>query len=85
MKIFALVAAGLLGMAATAPAAAVAAPAPVAAAPVQERVIVRERTTVRHDDRRGFRGPRWGSRRVCTNQWRHHRKVRVCRTVRYRR
>ena len=78
MKIFALIATGLLGLAATAPAAAVA-------APVQERVVVREHTTtIRHDDR-GYRGHRWATRRVCTNQWRHHRKVRTCRTVRYHR
>jgi hypothetical protein len=86
MKMFAMIAAGLLGLAATAPTTAVAAPV------VQERVIVRERTVVRRDDR-GFRGDRgyrngrnrWGTRQVCTNRWRHGRKIRTCRSVRYRR
>lgn len=87
MKMFAMIAAGLLGLAATAPTAAVAAPVTTTVEPVQEHVVVRERTVVRHDDRgyRGYRGNRWGSRRVCTNRWRHGRKVRICRSVRYRR
>ena len=46
-----------------------------------QHTVVRERTVVRHS------GParRWHTRRVCSYKWRHHRKVRVCRTVRYRR
>jgi hypothetical protein len=96
MKMFAMIAAGLLGLAATAPTTAVAAPVATVTtttvAPVQERVVVRERTVVRRDDR-GFRGDRgyrngrnrWGTRQVCTNRWRHGRKVRTCRSVRYRR
>lgn len=50
------------------------------AAPVsaQERVVVRERTVVRHSSYR----PR--ARRVCTVRYRHHERVRTCRTV-YRR
>jgi hypothetical protein len=37
-----------------------------------------------HDNGRhnGWRNNR--TRRVCTVQWRHHRRVRVCRTVRWR-
>lgn len=85
MKISALIAAGLLGLAATTPVAAGAAPVTATAAagePVRESVVVRERTTTtRYDDR----AMRWGTRRVCRNEWRHHRKVRICRTARYRR
>lgn len=29
-------------------------------------------------------GHHWRNRRVCTMQWRHHHRVRVCRTVRRR-
>jgi hypothetical protein len=69
--ILSIVAAGLLGAGGIA-----------AAAPADAQTVVRERTvtTTRH------RGPaRWHTRRVCENKWRHHRKVRVCRTERYRR
>jgi len=54
-----------------------------APAAAQERVVVRERTVVRHTGPR-YRG-RWHNRRVCEKRWRHGRRVTVCRTVRYRR
>lgn len=54
-------------------AAALAALLP-AAAPAQ-RVVVHERTVVRHE--------RGHARQVCTWQRRHGHRVRVCRTVRY--
>lgn len=69
MKLTLLAAAGLTlltGFGATAPAAA------------QERVVVRERTVVRHETRRAR------PRQVCTVRYRHHQRVRTCRTV-YRR
>lgn len=57
------------------------APASIAAPAAAQRTVVHERTVVRH-------GPahhdRWRTRKVCTNQWRHHHRVRVCRTVRQR-
>ena len=79
--IFAVAAA--LAAAVSAPAMAASAPAPAAAAVAapQERVVVRERTTVRRDYRPRNR---WRTRRVCNVRWRNHRRVRVCRTVRYR-
>ena len=57
--------------------------ATAAPAAAQERVVVRERTVVRHTGPR-YRG-RWHNRRVCEKRWRHGRRVTVCRTVRYRR
>jgi hypothetical protein len=75
MKLFALAAAGLTLLTAIAP-AAIATPAAA-----QERVIVRERTVVRHND-----GPRFRHRyrTVCRTVYRHHHRERVCRQVRYR-
>ena len=54
------------------------APGLVAPAAAQ-RTVVHERTVVRN-------GPvhRWHKRKVCRVEYRHHRRVRVCRTVRYR-
>jgi len=57
--------------------------ATAAPAAAQERVVVRERTVVRHTGPR-YRG-RWHNRRVCERRFRHGRRVAVCRTVRYRR
>lgn len=65
-----LAATGLLGTAAALPAAPASA---------QQRVVVRERTVVNHHR------PRWGTRTVCRSTWRHGRKIRTCRKVRYRR
>ncbi|WP_242097027.1 MULTISPECIES: hypothetical protein [unclassified Sphingomonas] len=48
--------------------------APVAAQ--AQRTVVHERTVVRHDR------VHHAARRVCTTQWRHHHRVRTCRTVR---
>ena len=73
--LFSMLAFGLLSMTGV---AATAAPAAA-----QERVVVRERTVVRHAGPR-YRG-RWHNRRVCEKRWRHGRRVTVCRTVRYRR
>jgi len=41
------------------------------------------RTTVVRTDYRGHRRAHYRTRRVCGMQWRHHHRVRVCRTVRY--
>ena len=57
--------------------------ATAAPAAAQERVVVRERTVVRHTGPR-YRG-RWHNRRVCERRFRHGRRVTVCRTVGYRR
>lgn len=76
MKLFTLAAAGLVALTGLAPAA-------LTTAASAQRTVVTERTvvhTVRHDNRRN----RWHTRRVCRNQWRHHHRVRICRTVRYR-
>jgi len=74
MKLFTLAAAGLVALTGLAPAALTSEAS--AQRVVHERTVVR---TVRHDN-----GRRWHTRRVCRNQWRHHHRVRVCRTVRYR-
>ncbi|KQS01412.1 hypothetical protein ASG11_17200 [Sphingomonas sp. Leaf357] len=91
MKILGLIAAGLLGAVTLAPASASAAPVAAGSATLMvagvvvapQAVVVRERTTVRRGP--GYRGNRWATRRVCTNRWRGHRKIRTCRQVRYRR
>ena len=75
MKLFTLAAAGLVALTGLAPAA-------LTSEASAQHTIVRHRTvirTVRHDH-----GHRWRTRRVCRNQWRHHHRVRVCHTVRYR-
>jgi hypothetical protein len=56
--------------------AAATAPVPAAA---QQRTTTVTRTVVKHS------GPRWGTRKVCNTRWRNGRKIRTCRTVRYRR
>ena len=75
MKISSLVpvaiAAGLVG--------AVALPA---AATAQNRVVTTTRTVVR--DHNTIPRRAWHTRRVCRWGYQHHRRVRVCRTVRYR-
>ena len=48
--------------------------------PANTHVVVRERTTVRHD--RDWHGPR--ARTRCDWRWPGHHRVRVCRTVRWR-
>ncbi|MEG3124679.1 hypothetical protein [Sphingomonas sp. GB1N7] len=92
MKILGLIAAGLLGAVTLAPASASAAPVAAGSATLMvagvvvapQAVVVRERTTVRRGP--GYRGGnRWANRRVCTNRWRGNRKIRTCRSVRYRR
>ncbi len=80
MKIIALIAAGLMAVAASAP----------ASAQMQERHNTRvvTRTVVhterdRHYNNGRHNGWRKHTRRVCTNKYRNHRRIRVCRTVRY--
>ncbi len=75
MKLFTLAAAGLTLFTGLAP---VAIATPAAA---QERVVVRERTVVRHDDRR-YHNRHVQTRRVCRVERRHGHRERVCRTVR---
>jgi len=60
---------------------AVATLAPVAASAQSHERVVRERTVVRHSEQR--RGWNHHPRRVCKWEWRHHRKVRICRTSRW--
>lgn len=72
MSMLALGALSLTGVAATA-----------APATAQQRMVVRERTVVRHEGPRYHN--RWRTKRVCEKRWRNHRRVTVCRTVRYRR
>lgn len=56
------------------------APAAIATPAAAQRTVVHERTVVRHE------GPRHRAhtRRVCEWKSRHHHRVRVCRTVRWR-
>ena len=92
MKVFGLIAAGLLGAMAVAPASASAAPVAsattltTAGVAVAGQAVVRDRHDVRRGPqaRRGHHG-RWATRRVCTNRWQHGRKIRSCKNVRYRR
>jgi Ni/Co efflux regulator RcnB len=89
MKLSTLIAAGLVAVAAIAPAAA---SAQMQQTHERHDRVVTSTTTVqtdagRHDEARG-RGHRgWhGNRRshvACTVQWRHHHRVRTCRTVRW--
>ncbi|KQU62293.1 hypothetical protein ASG67_04130 [Sphingomonas sp. Leaf339] len=76
MKLTTLFAAGLVVLSGLAPMAPAAA----------QRTVVHDRTVVRHDGGRHYRGrDRVRTRRVCTNRWRDGRRVQVCRTVRVRR
>jgi hypothetical protein len=73
MKMTVLIAAAGIALGAFAPLAP-------AAAQTHVRTVVHERTVVRHG------GPRYRHRahrpqRVCTWKYRHHHRVRVCRTV----
>lgn len=75
MKLIALVSAGLIVLAASAPNMASA----------QDRETHHERvvthTRVVHNNRHdGWRNRHF--RRVCRTEWRHHRRVRICRNVR---
>lgn len=69
MKLVALLSAGLIAAATMVPAAA--------SAQMHERVMTRTVHTERHD------GYRHHTRRVCTVKYRHHRRIRTCRVVRY--
>jgi hypothetical protein len=58
---------------------AVATLAPVAAS-AQRHDRVERHTVIRHEERHhNWRGH---TRRICRWEWRHHHKVRICRTVR---
>ncbi len=72
MKIAALLSAGLIAAAALLPATASA-----QRAERHDRVVERHRTV--HTVRNGYR-PR--TRQVCTVKYRHHKRIRTCRTVR---
>lgn len=71
MKFIALLSAGLIAASALAPASASA----------QDRHDRRDRVVTRtvHTERHR---PAYRSRRVCRTEYRHHRRVRICRTVR---
>lgn len=77
MKILGFVAAGLFGVAGIVPTAAIAAPG-------RTRTVVVHKKTVEHRSS-GWHATRWGTRKVCENRWRNGHRIRVCRTVRYRR
>ena len=88
MKLFTLISAGLMAAAAIVPATA---SAQMQAHERHDTRVVTTRTTVRTDndrrdvrpgDRRRWHG-RHHTRRVCRNEWRHHHRVRICRTVRW--
>lgn len=87
MKLSTLIMAGLVAAVAIAPSTASA-----QMQSTQERHdkhVVRTTTTVRTDDGRhdaardNDRRARHHVRRVCTTQWRHHHRVRVCHTKRW--
>ncbi|WP_114686018.1 hypothetical protein [Sphingomonas aracearum] len=88
MKMFAMLAAGLLGAAAVAPVPASA--APISAAPllveagVAPQVVERRTTTIVRDRRYNNRRPRYRTRRVCDRTYHHGRRVTRCRNVRVR-
>ena len=89
MKLFTLISAGLVAVAAMAPAAA---SAQVQQTHERRDKVVSTTTTVRTDNdrpdtmrndrHRGWRD-RHHTRRVCRTEWRHHHRVRICRTVRW--
>ncbi len=72
MKLIALMSIGLIA------AATAAAPASAQSHERHDRVV--ERTRIVHTQRRGdYRAP---TRRVCRVTYRHHKRIRTCRTVR---
>lgn len=73
MKLIALMSAGLVAVAAMAPAAA-------SAQVHQEHARVVTRTVTHTEHRGGYNNHR--TRKVCRSEWRNHHKVRICRTVR---
>ncbi len=75
MKIIALIATGMLATATLA-----------TAAPAQERVVTQQRTVETHRTSTVRHGNDWNNhhvRRVCRVVYRHHQRIRTCRTVRY--
>jgi hypothetical protein len=90
MKLFTLILAGLVAVAANAPATASA--QMQSSQERHDKRVVTTKTVVRtdndrHEDarpgnRHGWRD-RHHTRRVCRNEWRHHHRVRICRTVRW--
>ena len=78
MKMIALISAGLVAIAAMAPAAASA----QARENRHDRVVTQTRT-VHVENRRHNGWRKHKTRRVCRMEWRHHHRVRICRTVRW--
>jgi hypothetical protein len=75
MKIIALITTGMLATATLA-----------TAAPAQEHVVRQERTVETHRTSTVRHGNGWNNqhvRRVCHVVYRHHQRIRQCRTVRY--
>jgi len=72
MKILTMLAAGSVALAGLAPIAPAAAQ--------HTRTVVTERTVVRHDGPR-YRHRAHRPRQVCTWKYRHHNRVRICRTI----
>lgn len=89
MKLFTLISAGLVAVAAIAPATVSA--QMQSSQERHDKRVVTTKTVVRtdndrHDARPGNRHgwrDRHHTRRVCRNEWRHHHRVRICRTVRW--
>lgn len=72
MKFIALLSAGLIAASALAPAGAVA----------QDRRDRHDRVVVTRTVHTERHRPAYRQRRVCRMEYRHHRRVRICRTVR---
>ncbi len=86
MKILGLIVSGVLGAMAMTPVTAAPgdrAMQPAATHVSTRHVVVRQHTVTRTGP--GWQSNRWAKRRVCENRWRDGRRIRVCRTVRYRR
>jgi hypothetical protein len=77
MKMIALLAAATVAVFAI-PASASAAPM---SAPAGTPMVTHSASVIAVDQRHHNRRASW--RRTCTTKWRHHRRVRVCRKVRY--
>ncbi|MEO7682033.1 MAG: hypothetical protein ABIS14_15315 [Sphingomonas sp.] len=74
MKLLGLMSAGLV--------ATMMVPAVASAQMHSDTTVTRTKTVVRDGEpRHGWNKPH--VRRVCRWQWQHHRKVRICRTVRW--
>ncbi|WP_046347749.1 hypothetical protein [Sphingomonas changbaiensis] len=76
MKLFAIAAAA---------AVAITSFSAVPASAQRERVVTRTTVTRHVNYRHEMRHRGWRTKRVCRTRWHHHRRVRVCRTIRVRR